>query len=178
MVIAEERRIVTRAGPDARCGRAVRWVRRPTLTGVCPSRARSTQTLRAASPSVMVANCMGDLRFSSSQVGGLHAFRGVRRGRFIVALGWVLLSAACGHPATEAECRIILERIVELELKSQKVNDPAEIAKRRNESLGLAGDGGRSDLLDGCVGRHITDRALVCVQNAETASDITENCLQ
>ena len=90
----------------------------------------------------------------------------------------VLLSAACGHPASEAECRIILERIVELELKSQKVNDPVEIAKRRSESLGLAADGGRSDLLDGCVGRHITDRALACVKSAETASDITEHCLQ
>jgi len=97
---------------------------------------------------------------------------------FALALVWAVLSAACGHPASEAECRIILERIVELELKSQKVNDPVEIAKRRSESLGLSADGGRSDLLDGCVGRHITDRALACVQNAETASDITERCLQ
>lgn len=93
-------------------------------------------------------------------------------------LAFALLAAACGHPASEAECRIILERIVELELKSQKVNDPAEIAKRRSESLGMSADGGRSDLLDGCVGRHITDRALACVQSAETASDITEHCLQ
>ena len=67
---------------------------------------------------------------------------------------------------------------MELELKSQRVNDPVEVAKRRSESLGIAADGGRSDLLDGCVGRHITDRALACVQSAETASEITENCLQ
>ncbi|HMI83866.1 MAG TPA: hypothetical protein VK550_07210 [Polyangiaceae bacterium] len=104
--------------------------------------------------------------------------RRLRRGSFFAVLACALLAGACGHPASEAECRIILERIVELELRSQKVNDPAEIAKRRSESLGLATDGGRSDLLDGCVGRHITDRALACVQSAETASDITENCLQ
>jgi hypothetical protein len=121
---------------------------------------------------------MNDLRLSSRQGHGQGKVRGIRRGTFISALALTLLSTACGHPASEAECRIILERIVELELKSQKVNDPAEISKRRNESLGLSADGGRSDLLDGCIGRHITDRALACVQSAETASDITEHCLQ
>jgi hypothetical protein len=121
---------------------------------------------------------MGDLRFSSRRGSRPGKLRGMRRGRFVSAMALVLLATACGHPATEAECRIILERIVELELKLQKVNDPVEIAKRRSESLGLAADGGRSDLLDGCVGRHITDRALACVQRAETSSDITERCLQ
>jgi len=126
----------------------------------------------------MLASGMGDLRFFSWQVCGPGKPRGIGRGKFISALAFTFLSAACGHPASEAECRIILERIVDLELKSQRVNDPAEIAKRRNESLGMAADGGRSDLLDGCIGRHITDRALACVQTAETASDITEHCLQ
>jgi hypothetical protein len=125
----------------------------------------------------MLASGMGDLRFSSLRERGANVRRGGHR-RFGSALALALLGAACGHPASEAECRIILERIVELELKSQRVNDPGEVAKRRSESLGLAADGGRSDLLDGCVGRHITDRALACVQSAETASEITENCLQ
>jgi hypothetical protein len=88
------------------------------------------------------------------------------------------LVSGCGHPATEAECQAIVERIVELELKAQKVTDPAEIAKRRGESLGASGDGGRPDVLQGCVGKHITDRALTCVRNAETASEITDRCLQ
>lgn len=181
MVIArrrERRREGGRFEPGgfARPPAAAEW--RPTLTRMCLPRVPAKQTLRAASASVMVAGGMGDLRFSSWQVREPNEFRGVRRGMFLGALASFLLLAACGHPATEAECRIILERIVELELKSQKVNDPAEIAKRRNESLGLSADGGRSDLLDGCVGRHITDRALACVQSAETASDITEHCLQ
>jgi hypothetical protein len=126
----------------------------------------------------MLASGMGDLRFFPSRECGTGRARGMGRGKFVCALAFAFLLAACGHPASEAECRIILERIVELELKSQRVNDPAEIAKRRNESLGMAVDGGRSDLLDGCIGRHITDRALACVQSAETASDITEHCLQ
>jgi hypothetical protein len=41
-----------------------------------------------------------------------------------------------------------------------------------------AGDGGRPEVLQGCVGRHITDRALTCVRNAESASEITDRCLQ
>jgi hypothetical protein len=83
----------------------------------------------------------------------------------------------CGHPATEAECQTIVERIVELELQAQRVTDPSEVAKRRGESLGAA-DGGKSEVLQGCIGRNITDRALACVRGATTASEITDRCLQ
>jgi hypothetical protein len=89
-----------------------------------------------------------------------------------------LLASACGHPASEAECEAIVNRIVELELKAQKVTDPNEIAKRRAESLGLAGDKGKAEVLQGCVGKRITDRALVCVREADNASEITDHCLQ
>src|SRR5262249_47782023 len=86
--------------------------------------------------------------------------------------------AACGHPATEAECSTILERVVALELKAQKVPAPAEVAKRRGENLGLSGDSGKAELLRGCIGKHITNRALSCVREAQTASEITDHCLQ
>ena len=134
--------------------------------------------MRVASASVMVANGMGDARLLVSSLSKNPQTRGCRRGKLIPVVVTALLLAGCGHPASEAECRVILERIVELELKAQKVSDPAEVAKRRSESLGLAGDGGRSDLLEGCIGRHITDRALACVRNAENAAEITEDCLQ
>jgi len=87
-------------------------------------------------------------------------------------------SAGCGHPASEAECQTIVERIVELELKAQHVTDLEEIVKPRTESLGLSNESGRAEVLKGCIGKHITDRALACVRNAETASDITDHCLQ
>ncbi len=87
-------------------------------------------------------------------------------------------AAGCGHPASEAECEVIVDRIVELELKAQKVTDPTEIAKRRSESLGIVGDRGRAEVLQGCVGKRITDRALVCVREADNASEITDRCLQ
>jgi hypothetical protein len=88
----------------------------------------------------------------------------------------MLGAVACGHPASETECQAILDRIVELELKAQRVTDPAEIAKRRKESLGGAGPG--ANVLQGCVGKHITDRALACVRSAETSAEITDRCLQ
>src|SRR6266545_5957411 len=80
----------------------------------------------------------------------------------LVVLGSAVLAstAGCGHPASEAECQTIVERIVELELKAQNVTDPAEVAKRRTESLGLSGDRGRAEVLQGCVGTGITDRCL------------------
>jgi len=85
--------------------------------------------------------------------------------------------AGCGHPATDAECVAIVDRIVELELKAQNVTDPTDIAKRRRTSLAMIGDGGTPDLR-GCVGRHITDSALTCVRSARTAEEITEQCLK
>jgi len=37
---------------------------------------------------------------------------------------------------------------------------------------------GKSEVLQGCIGRNITDRALACVRGATTASEITDRCLQ
>jgi len=124
--------------------------------------------LRIASPLVILP-----LAMSRSPVG-----RPARFALFALAAAIVPWVAGCGHPASEAECEVIVDRIVELELKAQKVTDPAEIAKRRNESLGLVGDRGRAEVLQGCVGKRITDRALVCVREADNASEITDRCLQ
>jgi hypothetical protein len=101
--------------------------------------------------------------------------------RRAVAVTVALLAAsACGHQASEAECQVIVERIVELEMKAQNVTDPAEIAKRKAESLGLADSGAAmgSDVLKGCIGKHITDRELACVREATSAAEITDRCLQ
>jgi hypothetical protein len=102
------------------------------------------------------------------------------RARALLVLAALVVpwATGCGHPASEAECEVIMNRIVELELKAQKVTDPGEMAKRRTESLGLAGDHGRAEVLQGCVGKRITDRALVCVREADNASEITDRCLQ
>jgi len=94
--------------------------------------------------------------------------------RSLLFLG--LLGVGCGHPASEAECQVIVERIVELELRTQNITDPVEIAKRKSESLGMRGSS--VDILKGCVGKRITDRAFSCVLEAKSASEITERCLK
>jgi len=95
-------------------------------------------------------------------------------GRSLLILA--VLAVGCGHPASEAECQVIVERIVELELRTQHITDPVEIAKRKSESLGMRGSS--VDILKGCVGKRITDRAFSCVLEAKSASEITERCLQ
>jgi hypothetical protein len=85
-------------------------------------------------------------------------------------------TAGCGHPATEQECQLIVERIVELELRAQKVTDPAEIAKRRGTILGTGSTS--PNVQRDCVGRHLTERAMACVRSAQTAAEISERCLR
>lgn len=101
--------------------------------------------------------------------------------RFALSLGALPLVAfalsGCGHPATDAECREILGRIVELELKAQKVTDAGEIQKRREElEANIAA--GKSGPYEGCVGKRIRDSQLECVRAAESSAEITGTCLR
>lgn len=81
--------------------------------------------------------------------------------------------AACGHPATEAECNTIIAKSAELELRAQNVTDPAVIAQRTEAVKAARGD----ELLKKCVGKRITDRALACVSRATTPEEV-DKCLQ
>lgn len=89
------------------------------------------------------------------------------------ALGVVALGlAGCGHPATRAECDEIITRSAEIELHAQHVSDPRAVAERVAAAKASKGDA----LLDRCVGRRITDRALVCVRQASSAEQV-DRCL-
>lgn len=88
-----------------------------------------------------------------------------------------LALSACGHPATDAECREILGRIVELELQAQQVNDPGEVTKRREE-LEASIAAGKSGPYEGCIGKRIRDSQLECVRAAKTSGEITGTCLR
>lgn len=88
-----------------------------------------------------------------------------------------LALSGCGRPATDAECREILGRIVELELEAQKVSDPGEIAKRRQE-LEASIAAGKSGPYEGCVGKSISDKQLDCVRKAKSSAEITGSCLR
>lgn len=95
----------------------------------------------------------------------------------LVALGAATLVSGCGRPATDAECREILTRIVELELRAQNISDPSEVEKRRTE-LEESIAAGKSGPYEGCVGKRITEGQLRCVREAKTSKEITNECLR
>ncbi len=90
----------------------------------------------------------------------------------LVALGTTLVG--CGRPATDADCKLIVERIAETELAKQNVTDPAVVAKRKEEVMARLDP----DLMKSCVGKRITDKALACVRRAKTPEEIQTVCLK
>src|SRR6476659_7546385 len=75
------------------------------------------------------------------------------------------LLSACGHKATEADCQIIVDRNVEVEMKKLNIVDPAAIAKRKDEERN---DPKTKADLQGCIGKRITDSMMSCVKQAQT----------
>jgi hypothetical protein len=85
----------------------------------------------------------------------------------------VVVATGCGHPATREECEAIFQKSAELELIAHDIEDP-ELVESRLEQVRLA----RGDaLIDDCVGRKITDRALDCVKRASTGDEL-DKCLE
>jgi hypothetical protein len=87
------------------------------------------------------------------------------------ALG--LMVSACGHPATRDECESIFRHSAEIELHAQRVTDPKLVAER-TEAVRLARG---EELIQQCVGKRITARALKCVEKAATAEQV-DHCLE
>jgi len=80
--------------------------------------------------------------------------------------------AGCGRKATREDCDAVVDKNVELQLKALGVNDPATVAKRREEIRASMRDD-----IDKCVGKRVTDAMMGCVKNAETA-DKLDKCLR
>jgi hypothetical protein len=85
----------------------------------------------------------------------------------------VLLVGACGHPASREECEEIFRRSAEIELREQNVTDPAEISRRTEEARTARGD----KLIENCLGKRVTNRAMECVRGAGTAHEL-DRCLE
>ena len=96
-----------------------------------------------------------------------------RRSGFRFAKAHVLCiamaSMACGRPATEAECQLIVDRIIEVELKAEGTNDPALITKKKEELRATF-----TNELKECTGRRVTNGMLACVRAATTADEINQ----
>jgi hypothetical protein len=89
---------------------------------------------------------------------------------FFASLAPVL--SGCGHKASDTDCAFILDRNVEVQMKSMHITDPVAIDKRKQEI--------QTELkpqLQGCIGKRITDGMLACVARAQTAEDI-DSCMR
>ncbi len=84
-----------------------------------------------------------------------------------------LATAACGHPASREECDEIFRRSAELMLKNKNITDQTEVEKYIAEARDARGKA----MLDDCLGNRITDKAMKCVRQAETAEQL-DKCLQ
>jgi hypothetical protein len=78
-----------------------------------------------------------------------------------------LASTGCGRKATAADCDLIFNRYVEVQLHSIHVTDPVEVTKREQAMRTEM-----KDDLQKCPGKRITDSMLRCVQNAQTNDEI------
>lgn len=89
---------------------------------------------------------------------------------FIVAIGSLCL-AACGRPASEAECREILRKSAELEL-SERLGSremiSAEVDAIEEEM--------EAKMMEKCVGKRITDGTIACIRQAQAADQLFKDC--
>lgn len=92
--------------------------------------------------------------------------------KFIVILA-ALSSSACGRPATEGECKEILRRTAELEMKG-RLGNKALIA----QEIDAIAASMREQMMKKCVGKRITDDAMKCVRAAKTAEELSEECFR
>lgn len=80
--------------------------------------------------------------------------------------------SACGKPATVEDCQHIMSRITELELKAANVSDPAAIAAQIAKTKESFDEAARGQ----CVGRRMSQATRECVDEAQTARELVEEC--
>jgi hypothetical protein len=101
----------------------------------------------------------------------LTTVSGMRNARFLLLLACAALGG-CGRHATQADCELILDRMVIVKLKQKNITDEPSIKKMQGE---LRKDA-EADF-PGCVGRRISDSALECIKKADTQEAIVK-CLR
>jgi hypothetical protein len=98
----------------------------------------------------------------------------IRRTLSLAALAGFLTVGGCHrHAASAADCRAILDRLVEMELKEQGFRDPA-LVPRWQEELARRFD----DDLRRCRAVHVGDDLGVCLQGAQNPEEIAHHCVK
>ena len=83
------------------------------------------------------------------------------------------LLLACGRHATPADCQLIVDRSVELQMRDQSETDPKAIAKRSAQVRAELDEDIKSCERD----RRVTDKMMACVQSASTTAEL-DKCLK
>ncbi len=85
---------------------------------------------------------------------------------------FALAVPGCGHPASEAECEEIVERVARLELEKKQAGSPESV----QDEIEATKKSVRESMLKQCVGRRITTKAMQCVRSAKTSKEVVEDC--
>ncbi len=112
----------------------------------------------------------------SSFAGGALPVQARSAMRQLVLLTLLALSglcAGCGHPATEKECEEIVERVATLELKNAHAGE-----EQMQSEVKLAKESFKKDVSRRCVGRRVTQAAMNCVRQAQSADQIEKECFR
>jgi hypothetical protein len=91
-----------------------------------------------------------------------------------LALLALLLAAGCRrHHMTAEDCRLVLDRITEIELHEAGFRDPVLLGRRKTELRArFAAE------LANCEGKRVRRDALDCVHRARTAEALSHQCLR
>jgi hypothetical protein len=89
-----------------------------------------------------------------------------------IALTASLSGLGCGRHATEADCRLIVDKSVELQSKEMSETDPAAIADRAQRIRAALED----DMKE-CQSRRVTDKTMGCIQGATSTKEL-DACLR
>lgn len=89
--------------------------------------------------------------------------------RVVVA---VVALPSCGHRATQADCQLIVDKAVDLQLKEIDLHDAPSIEKHEEQVRAELGSE-----IKACEGRHVTERTLACVRAATSTLGL-DACLR
>jgi pyruvate-formate lyase len=91
----------------------------------------------------------------------------------LATLVTVVTTAGCGrHRATPLECRAILDRLVQLELKESGYRDPNLVVRWQRE----LGDRFETELR-ACGALRVRDNLLSCLASAQDPEQVAHQCL-
>ncbi|HSY40575.1 MAG TPA: hypothetical protein VLA79_13635 [Polyangia bacterium] len=98
----------------------------------------------------------------------------IRRIFALAALAGLATLAGCHrHTATAADCRAVLDRLVELELKEQGFHDPALVPRWQEELAGRF-----SDDLGRCRAVRVGNDLGACLRAAQNPEEIAHRCVK